>query len=88
MEIVFLILVVLHFVIEFVLCRKAYRRDMDNLWLQMSYLREAINCHEMYHHVRRAEDAAGWCKGSIPGSEPGDGGSTPSPATMNLEKGG
>lgn len=31
---------------------------------------------------------AGWCKGSIPGSEPGDGGSTPSPATMNLEKGG
>lgn len=31
---------------------------------------------------------AGWCKGSIPGSEPEDGGSTPSPATMNLEKGG
>lgn len=44
-------------------------------------------------YINRLQEAgwsidAGWCKGSIPGSEPGDGGSTPSPATMNLEKGG
>ena len=42
---------------------------------------------QLIDHLNDAIDA-GWCKGSIPGSEPGDGGSTPSPATMNLEKGG